>query len=118
MGTYSTINPKVDRPASDQFLPSSPLPPPVVDQPIFLILDSAMRRPVGDHPRGSRSLRRRRLGWWMRENRLGLWAGLVIGFAALAYALVLFTDASHRYGPTYYEPKDLDRWEWVRHSRR
>ena len=52
---------------------------------------------------------RRRLRLWARQNRLGLWLAVLLGLGGLAYAVVRFTEATGRYGPTYYEPKDIER---------
>lgn len=52
---------------------------------------------------------RRRLAWWARQNRVGLWVTLLVALAVLAYAVTSFTDAARRYGPAGYEPKDMDR---------
>ncbi len=52
---------------------------------------------------------RRRLRLWARHNRLGLWLAVLLGLVGLAYAVTRFTEATGRYGPSYYEPKDLER---------
>ncbi len=120
MGTYQTAYLPGSRPGSGQITASSPpqLPAPA-DQPFFLALDEAMLRPRGPQdPERHPALWRRRLLYWVHQKRVGLWLALLIGLGALAYALAVFTDASHRYAPSYYEPKDMERWQWVQRGSR
>ena len=51
----------------------------------------------------------RRLRLWARQKRLGLWLAVLLGLGGLAYVVVRFTEATRRYAPSYYEPKDLER---------
>lgn len=55
----------------------------------------------------------RRLAFWARQNRVGLWAVLFVLLAALAYAVTLLTESARRYGPGGYEPKDLERQRYL-----
>ncbi len=59
--------------------------------------------------RGRRGRTRRRLGLWFRERRVGLWLAVLLGLVGLAYAVTRFIEATGRYGPSYYEPKDIER---------
>jgi len=52
---------------------------------------------------------RRRLAWWARQNRVGLWVVALLGMLALAYGLVVLTDAARTYVFPWYEPKDIHR---------
>ena len=56
---------------------------------------------------------RRRLKWWARQNRIGLWAAVCVALAALAYGLVYFTEKSSVYQPLGYEPKDIERQRFL-----
>lgn len=52
---------------------------------------------------------RRRLAWWARQNRVGLWLTVIVILAVLAYAVAFLTEAGRRYPPGGYEPKDMER---------
>ena len=57
---------------------------------------------------------RRRLDWWARQNRLGVWLLALLAILALAYGLVILTEAARTYVFPDYEPKDIHRqqqWE-------
>lgn len=120
MGTYQTPCPPGGRPGSGQVTaPPPPQVPPLDDQPIFLALDEAMWRPQRSQGPGRRKPRwPRRLACWVREKRLGLWLALLIGLGGLAYVLAFFTDVSRQYAPSYYEPKDVERWQWLQRGPR
>ncbi len=115
MRTFQTPYPSGSRPGNGQ--PTAPAPPPplpVIDQPVFPALDETRLWPVGRRrPTRRRTLWRVRLILWARQKRLGLWVGFLIGSVALAYALMIFADASRGYAPSYYEPKDTERWRWM-----
>ena len=55
----------------------------------------------------------RRLRHWARRNRLGAWLVVIAALLGLAYALALLTNATSRYAPSFYEPKDLERGRQV-----
>ena len=55
----------------------------------------------------------RRLRLWARQNRLGFWLAVLLGLAALAYAVVRFTDATRSYVGPEYEPKDMERQRYL-----
>jgi hypothetical protein len=57
---------------------------------------------------------RRRLAWWARQNRLGVWLLALVVILALAYGMVILMEAARTYVFPDYEPKDIQRqqqWE-------
>ena len=61
---------------------------------------------------------RRRLVWWARQNRVGLWVVALLAMLALAYGLVVLTDAARTYVFPGYEPKDMQREQFLEREQR
>ncbi|HEY7676660.1 MAG TPA: hypothetical protein VIG69_06295 [Candidatus Methylomirabilis sp.] len=54
---------------------------------------------------------------WARQRRLGLWLAVLLGLLGMAYAVTRFIEATGRYGPSYYDPKDIERQRFLERQR-
>jgi hypothetical protein len=54
---------------------------------------------------------------WARQRRLALWLAVLLGLLALAYGVTRFIEATGRYGPSGYDPKDMERQRYLEQQR-